>query len=102
MAVVVTMDQKGDTKELLGKYDIVSQHLMSRGAPPEGMIAHFCLETPDGMRVSNVWESEEAARAGANDPLLLEAFAKAQMPRVEPQFLPVHNHFIVSEMKAPA
>jgi len=27
MAVVVTMDQKGNTQELLKKYDVVNQHL---------------------------------------------------------------------------
>jgi hypothetical protein len=101
MAFVTTMDVKGDTRELLGKYDIVNQHLMSSGdGPPEGMLAHFCLETPDGMRVSNVWDTEEHAKADVNNPRLREALAKAEMPAVTPQFLPVHNHFIVSEMKA--
>ena len=102
MAVVVTMNVKGDTQELLGKYDIVNQQLMSSNAtgPPEGMLAHFCLETPDGIRVSNVWDNEEHAKADIESPVLREALAKAQMPAVTPQFLPVHNHFIVSEMKA--
>lgn len=100
MAVVVTMDMKGDTQDLLGKYEIVNQHLMSNPAPPQGLIAHFCLKTPDGIRVSNVWDSEEHARAGDEDPVLREALAKAQMPPMAPPFFPVHNHFIVSEMKA--
>lgn len=100
MAVVVVMDQKGNTQELLKKYDIVNQHLMSAGAPPKGLIAHFCMETPDGMRVSNVFESKADAEAGMKNPLLLEGFAKGGMTPVEPQVLPVHNHFIVSEMKS--
>ena|ERR1700674_4776642 len=99
MAVVVVMDQKGDTKELLKKYDIVDQHLQSRPQPPEGMIAHFCLQTPYGIRVSNVWESEARAQEGFKDPLLQEAFTKAEMPLVEPQIFPVHNYFITSELK---
>ena len=100
MAVVVVMDQKGDKTELLKKYDIVSEHMMADGTPPKGLLAHFCMKTSDGIRVSNVWESEEAAKAGLEDPRLKEGFAKAEMPKVEPQFLPVHNHFITSEIPA--
>jgi hypothetical protein len=101
MAVVATMDIKGNTRELLGKYDVVNSLLMTNETgPPEGMIAHFCLETPDGIRISNVWDSDEHAKADVENPALREALAKAQMPAVAPQFLPVHNHFIVSEMKA--
>jgi hypothetical protein len=101
MAVVAVIDIKGDTKELLGKYDIVNNHLMTNaGGPPEGMIAHFCVETPDGISVRNVWDTDEHAKADGENPLLREALAKAQMPVVSPQYLPVHNHFIVSEMKA--
>jgi hypothetical protein len=102
MAVVATMDIKGDTRELIDKYEIVNHHLMTNatGGPPEGMIAHFCLETPDGIRVSNVWDTDEHAKGDVENPVLREALAKAQMPEVTPQFFPVHNHFIVSEMKA--
>jgi len=101
MAVVVVIEQKGDTTELLKKYDIVNEHMMSRGAPPDGLLAHYCLETPDGMRVSNVWESEKQAEEGFKDPLLQEAFAKAQMPPAQPQILKVHNSFVTSELPTP-
>jgi hypothetical protein len=101
MAVVTTMDIKGNTRDLVDKYEIVNNHLMANApGPPDGMIAHFCLETPDGIRVSNVWDSDEHAQADVENPVLREALAKAQMPAVTPQFFPVHNHFIVSEMKA--
>ena len=100
MAVLVVMEQKGDTQELLKKYDIVSQHMMQSGMPPAELIGHFCIETPDGIRVSNVWETEAAATAGMNDPRLIEGFKKAGMPESTPQMMKIHNHFITSEMKA--
>jgi hypothetical protein len=101
MAVVVVMEQKGDTRELVKKYDIVNEHLMkNRPTPPEGLIGHFCIETPTGIRISNVWDTETNAQRGAQDPLLREALTKAQMPQVEPQTLPLHNYFITSELKA--
>lgn len=61
---------------------------MANRGPLKGMIAHFCLTTPDGIRISSVWETEQDARTGAEDPVLREAFAKAQMPPAAPQFSP--------------
>jgi hypothetical protein len=58
------------------------------------------MKTADGIRISDVWDDEEHARAAYENPLMLEGFTKAQMPAWTPQLLPVHNHFIVSEMKA--
>jgi hypothetical protein len=98
MPVVVTMDQKGDTKALLKQYDIVDTALQVNPAPPKGMLAHFCLETPDGIRISNVWETEADATAGLEDPALQAAFRKAGITPGESHVYPVHNHFITSEL----
>ena len=102
MAVVVTMDQTGDTQELLKKYDIVNAAMQSAPALPAGLLAHFCVETPGGIRVSNVFDSEASAKEGSTNPVLRDALAKAEMQPVEPSFERVYKHFITSELKAPA
>jgi hypothetical protein len=80
MAVAVEMNFKGAT---LDQYDQVIQKmgLTPGGATPAGAISHWVAQTDDGIRVVDVWETQEAydqfaaekigpfsAEAGITDP----------------------------------
>jgi hypothetical protein len=44
MAFAAAMDQHGDTKDLLARYDKVAPVIQASGPQP-GQISHYCLET---------------------------------------------------------
>jgi hypothetical protein len=56
--------------------------------PVAGVVVHIAGESPDGFRVVDVWESEEAARRFGEQllPVLKEAGVEA-----EPQMYPAHT-----------
>ncbi|HEX7297405.1 MAG TPA: hypothetical protein VF257_00275 [Solirubrobacteraceae bacterium] len=61
MALGFYFSPSGFTPEL---YDEAIRRLEAAGAgAPEGRINHFAIETSDGMRVFDVWESQEAFEA---------------------------------------
>ena len=55
MAVVVIQDFGATADE----YDAVNAKLDAKSNPPAGMIIHTGSVTDDGMRVVDVWESEQ-------------------------------------------
>jgi hypothetical protein len=59
MAVAVEMNFKGAT---LDQYDQVIQKmgLTPGGATPPGAISHWAAKTDEGLRVVDVWETQEA------------------------------------------
>jgi hypothetical protein len=79
----------GDSQELLGKYDQVVAELGQ--IPPPGAIAHYCLVTPEGIRVANVFEDEDKLRAHYEREEFRRALERAGVPRVTPEVLTVHN-----------
>jgi hypothetical protein len=58
MAVAIVMDFPGGT---LDQYDAVlaSMGLVPGGPPPDGAIFHFVTRTDNGIRVIDVWETQE-------------------------------------------
>lgn len=59
MAVAIEMNFKGAT---LSQYDQVMQKMGLASAssePPEGALFHWVAETADGIKVVDVWESDE-------------------------------------------
>ena len=92
MAVAVQMDFEGAT---LDQYDEICKlmGLTPKGPGPKGAISHFCAKTDSGMRVVDVWESQEqfdafaqeqigpfSAQVGLPNPPVMETFE-------------VHNYF---------
>jgi hypothetical protein len=59
MAIAVELNFKGAT---LDQYDQILQKtgLTPGGATPPGAICHWVAATDDGMRVVDVWETQEA------------------------------------------
>ena len=64
MAIVRVNVTEGDPNELEQRYQRVTERLRAGGDwPPAGLKFHAAMRTPSGIRVANVWDSEEAADA---------------------------------------
>jgi hypothetical protein len=51
-------------------YEKIVAEVGLEGRAPEGLIVHTAGRTPDGVRIIDVWESEQAHRRFADDRLL--------------------------------
>jgi hypothetical protein len=98
MAVVAITEVKGNTAELLAKYDKVSEKLMARGEPAPGLLVHTCIILDDGIRIANVYESEQRARDGYRDEYFQSALRDAGFTPVEPTIFQAHNHLNFAAM----
>jgi heme-degrading monooxygenase HmoA len=65
MAIVRVGVTDGDPAELEERYRRVQERLRSDGGdfPFPGLKVHTAMKTPSGLRVANIWESEEQADA---------------------------------------
>ena len=95
MAVAVQLDFDGAT---LDQYDAVCQRMgLTPGGPgPTGAISHFATMTDTGLRVVDVWETQEQFETFAQEqivPFSADAGITAP-PRM--QFFEVHNYFTPS------
>ena len=65
MAIVRVGVTEGDPDELEARYRRVQERLRSGGGefPPAGLKVHTAMKTPTGLRVANIWESEQDAEA---------------------------------------
>jgi hypothetical protein len=65
MAIVRVAQTEGDPAELEDRYRRVQERLRGDGGPfpPPGLKVHTAMRTPSGLRIANVWESEEQADA---------------------------------------
>jgi hypothetical protein len=91
MAFSAAMDQRGDSKELLGRYDRVAQVVLGMGPQP-GHIAHYCLETDYGIRVVNIFETEQQLRTFYARPEFRQALEEGGVQFQEPTVWRVHNY----------
>jgi heme-degrading monooxygenase HmoA len=91
MAFAAAMDQHGDTKELLARYDKVAPVVQGLGPPP-GLIAHYCFETDYGIRVVNIYETEEQLRASYDRAAFREALKEGGIEYEDPTIMRVHNY----------
>jgi hypothetical protein len=92
MAVAVQMDFDGAT---LDQYDEICKKmgLTPKGPGPKGAISHFAAQTDSGLRVVDVWESQEQFQNFADTqigPFSAEVGLPAP-PKLE--FFEVHNYF---------
>jgi hypothetical protein len=93
MAVAVEMTFKGATTE---QYDKVMELMgLSPGAPgPRGALFHWCAATDDGLRITDVWESEAEFGKFAEEQIGPYS-AQAGIPNPpEVVFTPLHNYFL--------
>jgi hypothetical protein len=79
MAVVSMMRISGDTDELLGKLQRITE-LGRELAPKHGGLGNIVARTEDGILAINLWQNEEGRQAMAQEPAILEALASAGLP----------------------
>ena len=102
MAVVAINEIKGDPQALLAKYDKVNAKLMERGAPPPGLLVHTCVVLDDGIRIANVWETEQEAREGFKNEEFQAALRGAGFEPNEPHIHRAHNHINFAALQGAA
>jgi len=82
MTVVVRHQPRGLTRE---QYDEVSRRMEASGDwPPHGLDMHVLFGTEGDLRVSEIWDSEEAFQAFAGHlmPVLDEVGVRYEEPEV--------------------
>ena len=87
MAVGLIMDFEGGT---LDQYDEVVEKMELGGKAPPGAIFHWAAKTDDGVRVVDVWESQDAFDKFAEEKIgPITAEVGLSEPKVTPH--EVHN-----------
>jgi hypothetical protein len=67
MAVVMTQDQWGVRPDFIRK---LTEELGVTADPPRGLIVHTAMETGGGVRIVDVWESQEALETFMRERLM--------------------------------
>jgi hypothetical protein len=99
MAVVGLTEIKGNTEELLAKYDKANAAIMRDRPAAPGLLSHTCVVLPDGIRIANVFESEEQCRASFRNPQFQEILRNAGFDPIEPTVYKAHNFLVFSEAR---
>jgi hypothetical protein len=60
------------------------------------MIAHYCMETDQGIRVANCYETEQQLRDAYQREDFRDALRQAGIDYQDPQIMRVHNSFRVA------
>ena len=66
MAVLLMFDSQAQRAHV----EAITDSMRIRDSPPPGLICHVATETPEGVRIYDVWESEEDFQVFARDRLL--------------------------------
>ena len=84
MAIARIISREGDQEELERQYGIISGR-MNELPLADGLKAHIALRTDNGMKIINVWESDEQADAAMQRPEFQEAMKEAGVSRDDMQ-----------------
>ena len=84
MPIARIISREGDQQELERQYGIISGR-MNELPLADGLKAHIALRTDNGMKILNVWESEQHADAAMERPEFQEALREAGVSRDEMQ-----------------
>lgn len=92
MAVAVQLDFKGATLE---QYDdgLEGAALLPGGPSPPGQLFHFVMKVDDGIRVIDVWESDEAFHSFERSRILPVAREVGMPNNPEVQLFEIHSYF---------
>ena len=92
MAIVRVISREGDKEELERQYGIIAGRMADLPLS-DGLKAHIALRTEKGMKIINVWESEQHADAAMQRPEFQEAMREAGVSRDEMQS---HQHEVLN------
>lgn len=84
MAIVRIMSPEGDQQEVERQYGIISGR-MNELPLADGLKAHVAFRTENGIKIVNVWESEQQADAAMERPEFQEAMREAGISREDMQ-----------------
>src|SRR2546427_6981780 len=84
MAVLSVMSIQGNPDELLARMEATLDPVAARKAPQYGAISSTVVRTDDGIKILNLWETEEGRHRMADDPDVQDAVRAAGFP--EPRF----------------
>jgi steroid delta-isomerase-like uncharacterized protein len=84
MAVLSVMSIQGNPDELLARMESTLDPVAARKAPQYGAISSTVVRTDDGIKILNLWETEEGRHRMADDPDVQDAIRAAKFP--EPHF----------------
>jgi hypothetical protein len=89
MAVLATYTVKGNTEELLERYDAAMPQIVEISA--EKPLSHVAVPSNGGIKIFDVWESERALGDFAQNPRFHEVLQDAGLPEPEVEVTPVHR-----------
>jgi steroid delta-isomerase-like uncharacterized protein len=84
MAVLSVMSIQGNPDDLLARMEATLDPVAARKAPQYGAISSTVVRTDDGIKILNLWETEEGRHRMADDPDVQDAIRAADFP--EPRF----------------
>jgi predicted ester cyclase len=84
MAVLSVMSIQGNPDDLLARMESTLDPVAARKAPQYGAISSTVVRTDDGIKILNLWETEEGRHRMADDPEVQDAVRAANFP--EPHF----------------
>jgi len=84
MAVLSVMSIQGNPDELVARMEATLDPVAARKASQYGAISSTVVRTDDGIKILNLWETEEGRHRMADDPDVQDAVRAAGFP--EPRF----------------
>jgi hypothetical protein len=89
MAVLATFTVKGNTEELLERYDAAMPRIIevSLGKP----LSHVAIPSDEGIKILDVWESDEALGEFAQNPRFHEVLRETDLREPEVEVAPIHR-----------
>jgi heme-degrading monooxygenase HmoA len=91
MAYSAVVDRQGDNAALLDRYDKVMPVVLGLGPQP-GHIAHYCIETDSGIRIVNIFDTEDHLRAFFARPEFRKALEDGGVSWQDPVVWRVHSY----------
>jgi steroid delta-isomerase-like uncharacterized protein len=83
MAVLSVMSIQGNPDDLLARMEATLDPVAARKAPQYGAISSTVVRTDDGIKILNLWETEEGRHRMADDPDVQDAIRAAGFPKPE-------------------
>ncbi len=81
MAVLSVMSIQGNPDDLLARMEATLDPVAARKAPQYGAISSTVVRTDDGIKILNLWETEEGRHRMADDPDVQDAIRAADFPK---------------------
>lgn len=89
MTVLAIFDVHGDTEELLNSYEKAMPTIVETA--PAKPVSHVCARTDSGIRIFDVWQSEEVLQDFVQNPRFQAAITEAGLPQPDVTVLSVHR-----------